>query len=316
MIKSALIEQDLVAFLEPKDYGIEPITAVHNANYIKYLRDAYSVWIEKGGDPNGVIPEVFSVALRAVFQEDLALNSSNFYYNAAKYTFDTAAPIAEHTFKTVYEGAQCSITAAEHLILTKESVLSLIRPPGHHSAESLAGGFCFVNNAAVAAQYIIDRAYKVAILDVDYHHGNGTQEIFYHKSNPLFCSIHGQNDYPYLWGSREEIGAGDGLNFNHNIPMPFGTGDKEYMEALNGVVDNVIGPFSPDFLVVSLGVDTFQGDPVGTFELSQSAFIDIGFAIGRLKIATIFIMEGGYAVKDIGENVANVLKGFNTAYFA
>ena len=257
-----------------------------------------------------MIPEVFAVALQQVYHEDSALNSSNFYAQAARFTFDTAAPIAEHTFKTVYEGAQCALTCAEILMATRSPTFALIRPPGHHSSQSLLGGFCFVNNVAVAAEYIIQRHHKVAILDVDYHAGNGTQDIYYTRKNPLFCSIHGENDYPYLWGSSGEIGSKDGKGFNYNFPLPFGTGDELYLKTLNDVINTVIRPYRPDFLLISLGVDTYSGDPVGTFNVSSEGFWEIGRSIGSLQLPTLFVMEGGYAVNEIGENVSNVFRGF------
>ncbi|KAJ3304028.1 hypothetical protein HDV03_003142 [Kappamyces sp. JEL0829] len=263
------------------DFGIDPIVAVHSREYIKYLETAYELWLSKGGHANGVMPDTFFVSRAQIFRDISLHEGASFFQKMGHYTFDTAAVIAKETYQ------------------------------GHHSAEELAGGFCFINSAACAAQYLITaHSAKVAILDVDYHHGNGTQSIFYKSANPLFVSLHGKDDYPFFWGSEREQGEGDGEGFNVNVPLPVGTEDEQYLQALEATIKKHIVPYAPDYLVVSLGVDTFKGDPVGMFGLSMECFPKIGGLIKTIGVPTLFVFEGGYAVDELGDNVCNVLSGF------
>lgn len=164
----------------PEDHGIDPILSVHSADYVEYVKCAFEKWIRKGGDDNGVIPDTFAVHLQSVYR-DISIKSENVLSKMGLYSFDTATVIAKDTFVAAYEATQVAVTAAERLMNDKlESTFALCRPPGHHSSEELLGGFCFFNNAAIATQHLIDRYnVKVAILDIDYHHGNGTQCVFY-----------------------------------------------------------------------------------------------------------------------------------------
>ncbi len=184
------------------------------------------------------------------------------------------------------------------MLNSKENgIFSLVRLPGHHSGSEFLGGFCFLNNIAVAAQYLIDRYHsKVCILDVDYHHGNGTQTIFYEKSNPMFVSLHGQGDYPFYWGYKKEIGEKEGIVYNVNISLPLGTEDHVYLSELENAIKSHIIPYQPTVLLISLGVDTARVDPVGGFALSENAFSKIGKLIREANVPTLFVFEGGYAV--------------------
>ncbi|MFQ5985665.1 MAG: histone deacetylase family protein, partial [Alphaproteobacteria bacterium] len=186
------------------------------------------------------------------------------------------------------------------------------RPPGHHAAPDLYAGYCFLNNAAIAAQAVRDGgAERVAVLDVDYHHGNGTQMIFYDRADVLFVSLHGhpKQEYPYFLGYEDETGQGAGQGFNANYPMRWGTAWDAYAEALDSGLQR-IGDFGPEVLVVSLGVDTFEKDPISHFKLKSEDYLELGRRIARLGLPTLFVMEGGYAVEEIGVNVVNVLTGF------
>jgi acetoin utilization deacetylase AcuC-like enzyme len=294
----------------PIDFGFDPILRVHSRNYVDYVESGYKRWLEMGGDPNGLLPDTFACRLDPSNLEN-SRKSNNIMRQAGAYSYDASAVIAKDTFLAAYEAAQVTLTGASNLVEAGQNTFALCRPPGHHSSEQLAGGFCFFNNAAIAAQYIIDKTSKrVAILDVDYHHGNGTQSIFYRQENPLFVSLHGDDDYPFYWGSAEEKGEGPGLGFNVNRPLPAGTKDAEYMSNLEELINTVIKPYNPQYLIVSLGVDTFSGDPVGTFDLSSPCFTKIGQLIKTISVPTLFVMEGGYAVKELGINVCNVLSGF------
>jgi acetoin utilization deacetylase AcuC-like enzyme len=178
------------------------------------------------------------------------------------------------------------------------------------------GGYCFFNNAAVAATHLIEvlNVGKVCIIDVDFHHGNGTQTIYYAKSNPMYVSLHGdpEQEYPYYWGRACEIGEGEGVGYNKNVPLKKSTSDEEYLETLQRVMQVDIKNYQPDYLLISLGVDTYEGDPVGGFRLTESCFKKIGACL-NIGLKTLFVMEGGYDVDKLGSNVANVLEGFESA---
>ncbi|KAJ3390238.1 hypothetical protein HDU84_007808 [Entophlyctis sp. JEL0112] len=299
------------------DHGKGPVERIHSREYLEYLSTAYQTWVDRGGNPDGVFPDVFAVREFAnphskksiAFPRDGGLGGQPGYF-----CFDMTGVIAPGTYVAAYEAAQVALTAAD-IILTDsaciQSAFALCRPPGHHAHKDLCGGYCFLNNAAIAAQYLIDRSgAKVCILDIDYHHGNGTQAIFYDKENPLYVSLHGTPDYPMYWGSGDESGEGKGLGFNINVPLPVGTRDGEYLTALRGVVEGVISRFDADVVVVSVGVDTFKDDVVGNFLLTSECFSEMGRIISLLGKPTLFVMEGGYDIATVGTNVANLLRGF------
>jgi acetoin utilization deacetylase AcuC-like enzyme len=205
-----------------------------------------------------------------------------------------------------------ALTGAELLQNGERAVFSLCRPPGHHAGANHFGGYCYLNNAAIAVQKLLDNgAKRVAVLDVDYHHGNGTQHIFYDRSDVLFVSLHGHPDqeYPYLLGYEDETGTGAGEGYNVNYPLRWGTRWPEYATALEASCER-IADYAPDALVISLGVDTYKDDPISHFQLEHEHFTQIGARIGQLNLPTLFVMEGGYAVAEIGINAVNVLTGF------
>jgi acetoin utilization deacetylase AcuC-like enzyme len=304
-VLKAIKSRSLGDIIEPLDFGMEPIALVHSKEYIDYLQNAYSNWIKMGGSPNGVIPDTFRVAC-----SDSGFGS--YFSTVGAFTFDTAAVITQDTYGCAYEAAQVALTGAHMLVNGATSAFALCRPPGHHSGEALAGGFCFFNNAAIAAAFLSTPNKKVCILDIDYHHFNGTQTIFYNKANPLCVSIHAKDDYPFFWGAQNETGEGDGEGYNFNIPLPKGTGDQAYLQTLQDTMQNIIRPYNPSYLIVSLGVDTFEFDPVGAFNISSQAFLQIGKLI-NISVPTLFVFEGGYAVEQLGDNVVNVLEGFENA---
>jgi acetoin utilization deacetylase AcuC-like enzyme len=206
-----------------------------------------------------------------------------------------------------------SVQTAQQLIANGEPcAFALCRPPGHHATTDMYGGYCFLNNAAIAAQMFLDQgAKRIAILDVDFHHGNGTQDIFYRRKDVLFVSLHGQPEdaFPYFLGYRDERGEGDGEGFNLNYPLPPGTGYGKWGPALADGLKQ-IRKYGPDALVVSLGVDTFKDDPISFFKLKSDDFARYGERIAGLHLPTLFVMEGGYAIDAIGINTVNVLEGF------
>src|SRR5699024_2020160 len=228
------------------------------------------------------------------------------------YASTAETSIEAGTWKAARASVDVALSALAHVQQTSQPAFGLCRPPGHHAAMDQYGGYCFFNNAAIAAQAARDAgARKVAILDVDYHHGNGTQQILYARDDVLFVSLHCDpvEDFPYYLGRADEKGTGAGEGYNRTHPMPrdttYTTWLAELEQALQGIAD-----YSPDLLIISLGVDTFIDDPIGTFKLQSADFIDYGSRIGALGLPTLFLMEGGYAVNEIGVNVVNVLSGF------
>jgi acetoin utilization deacetylase AcuC-like enzyme len=233
----------------------------------------------------------------------------------ARYAIDASTPITATTWLAAVASANCALTAADLIVGGERTAFALCRPPGHHAGIDHYGGYCFLNNAAIAAQYFRDSGgHKVAIVDVDYHHGNGTQNIFYARGDVLFASIHADPDfeYPFLLGYADETGVGPGEGTNLNLPLPRKTGWETWAQALEQALA-AVRRFAPEVVVVSLGVDTFAGDPLSRFRLDSEDFVRMGARLAGLKVPTLFVMEGGYAVAEIGVNVVNVLQGFEEA---
>jgi acetoin utilization deacetylase AcuC-like enzyme len=231
------------------------------------------------------------------------------------YCFDPGTPIVEGTWEAAVAAAECALTAAAWVAEGARSAYALCRPPGHHAGRATYGGYCYLNNAAVAAQHLRDHGTeRVAVLDVDAHHGNGTQEIFWERSDVLYVSIHGtpETEYPYFLGYEDECGEREGEGFTRNFPVAHDTAWAEYRGVLESALDVVDG-FSPGALVVSLGVDTFEGDPISPIALAREHFPLIGARLAALRCPTVFVQEGGYAVDEIGANVVGVLEGFARA---
>ncbi|CAI2169091.1 20008_t:CDS:2 [Funneliformis geosporum] len=302
-------------FLSPDNYGLEPILSVHSKDYVEYLQTAYQEWVKDGGNEDGVLPEAFPHRnLSSVKLQNIKITSS--VAKAGLYCFDMSCCITE-----IYESAQVVISATMELKRIVEestsdesnlvpSVFALCRPPGHHANSNLCAGYCFLNNVAISAQLLVKANKKVVILDIDYHHGNGTQDIFYSNSNPLYISLHGSPDYPWFTGDESEKGEGEGEGFNINIPLPKTTVDDEYLKILKRVIDENIRSFNADYLIVSLGVDTYKEDPIAGLQITSGGYERVGELIKSIKLPTLFVMEGGYHLETIGINVGNILLGF------
>jgi acetoin utilization deacetylase AcuC-like enzyme len=225
---------------------------------------------------------------------------------------DNGSPLAEGTCAAAMGGADAASSGDTLLMLGARSVFCATRPPGHHAGADFMGGYCFVNNAAVAAQALLNHGCeRVAILDVDYHHGNGTQSIFYERSDVLFVSIHGdpRTEYPFYLGHADETGAGAGQGFNLNLPLAAGASSVLWFEALETACARIAG-YRADALVVSLGLDTYADDPISTFHLQGADFMRLGAHLKRFALPTLFVLEGGYAASELGRNAANVAEGF------
>lgn len=228
------------------------------------------------------------------------------------YITDTYAPMTTGTYKAALGSVNIALTGAKMVASGEQLAYSLCRPPGHHAATRSMGGYCYLNNAAIAANYLSHHG-RVAVLDIDYHHGNGTQEIFYERNDVLYVSLHAQpqSDYPYIAGYKNETGRGDGFGYNINYPLRQDTSRDEYIRALQVAIDDV-NSFDPDYLVLSLGFDTYVGDPIAGFDLEIQDFRLIGALISELVYPTLLIQEGGYCVEDLGEIATNFLAGLTT----
>jgi acetoin utilization deacetylase AcuC-like enzyme len=289
----------------PEPLDMRAVKKIHDAGFLKFLETVWSEWT-KAGYRGEVVPTGFPArGMRAICPDNI--DGKVGYYAMAMETCITAG-----TWEAAKSGAAVALTA-QKIASSKEKVaFALTRPPGHHAHADMYGGYCFLNNAAIAAQAFRDRgAKRVAILDVDFHHGNGTQDIFYKRADVLFCSLHGEpkDAFPYFLGYADETGAGAGEGFNANYPMPAGTPYAAWSKALDHACKR-IAKYEPDALVVSLGVDTFEKDPISFFKLKSPDFTRYGARIARLKLPTLFVMEGGYAIEAIGVNTVNVLEGF------
>lgn len=287
----------------------EILKRVHSERYLTFLETAWDQWVAI--DPANAnvqpFPSVWPVrTLRSDLEPD------DFIARLGLYSMDNGTPMVAGTWSAVKAGADAVVSAAALLSSGERSVFCATRPPGHHAGVDFMGGYCFLNNAAIATQALIDGGCKrVAILDVDYHHGNGTQSIFYARSDVLYVSIHGdpRMEFPFYLGYASETGKGEGEGFNLNLPLPSGTPSETWFTAFEMACLRVEKHY-PDGLVVSLGLDTYAGDPIGKFGLSSDDFFKLGARLKKLELPTCIILEGGYAKKDLGINAANVLDGF------
>ncbi|ODN30285.1 histone deacetylase family protein [Fervidobacterium thailandense] len=228
--------------------------------------------------------------------------------------FDTGTPILRQTFDAAKKAVDATLSAVEYTLVTNRMTYALTRPPGHHAMKSYAGGYCYFNNVAIAGRYLESRGMRVAILDLDFHHGNGTQEIFYEDPNVLFVSIHGtpKEFYPWFSGFENEVGAGQAVGLNVNIPLPRGTNGSSYLEALRTAIGK-IEDFRPDYVLISLGTDTHIEDPVGKFSLIDRDYVSIGAELSKLRERVsflTFVHEGGYNPRANARAVKNLLQGF------
>ncbi|MFV2032063.1 MAG: histone deacetylase family protein [Gammaproteobacteria bacterium] len=300
-----LKEVKLGEVIAPDEFGLDPVTRVHDPAFLGFLERCWNDWTAVGYKGEA-IPTVWPA--RGMQQRvPNHIEGRLGYYAMAGET-----AISNGTWEAARASVDVALTAQATIRDGANAAFALCRPPGHHAAGDMYGGYCFINNAAVAAQAFIDQgASRVAILDVDFHHGNGTQAIFYNRSDVMFVSLHGdpKDAFPHFLGYADEVGEGQGEGFNHNYPMGPGTSFNTWGEAL-GDACGKIKIYGPDALVISLGVDTFERDPISFFKLTSDDFMRYGATIGGLKLPTLFIMEGGYAVEEIGLNAVNVLQGY------
>lgn len=282
----------------------ESILSVHDARYIDYLQGAWENWSKMPDSSAEILPNISPNRHIAQFNEHpVAL--------AGWYIGDAAAPIGKNTWRNALGSVSAAIAAASQLNGGELAVYALCRPSGHHACRDLAMGMCFLNNVAIAAQVLRQQFRRVAILDIDMHHGNGTQQIFDQRDDVLTVSIHGDpiNFYPFYSGFKQETGSQQGEGFNVNLPLPAGTNETSYLGALE-TAGNKILEFGAQALIVATGFDTFKDDPLGCFELDSGSYAAIGKMIRSLKLPTLFVQEGGYFIPALRENVRQLVVGF------
>jgi acetoin utilization deacetylase AcuC-like enzyme len=304
-VRAAVLGAGLGALRTPPDAGLAPIHAVHDAAYVEFLRGAWSAW-RALGRTHPALPMIWHAGqgLPRVLPRHID-------GQLGCYSFDGGSAIVEGTWTAAYWSAQCALAGAAALRDGAPSAFALCRPPGHHAAAALMGGYCYLNNAAIAAQALLGgRFARVAVLDIDYHHGNGTQAIFWRRDDVFFASLHADphDDYPYLSGHADERGDGPGLGHNLNLPLPAGTEAPAYLATLERAIDAVLDKRC-GAVVVSLGVDTFERDPISRFRLKSDDYLEIGRRLRRLGVPLLFVFEGGYATDEVGVNAVNVLLG-------
>ena len=304
-ILNALRGTDWAELHEPTDFGLDPIYAVHDKEYLDFLASCWTEWLDsKPKDSSAFLPATF--ALRRHPQKPTSLLG-----RAGYYIMDLSACIVAGTFTAALASANCALSAAQAVANGERSAFGLCRPPGHHAGKDYAGGYCFINNASVAANWISSKG-KVAVLDIDYHCGNGTQDIFYSRDDVMTISIHADPDfeYPHFIGFASERGKGRGFGFHHNFPLQAGTDDTTYLAALDRALD-LIREYKPIYLVVSAGMDIYADDQLGTIKVTTNGINEIAKRIASLGLPTVIVMEGGYNNEALGRNITAFLGEFS-----
>jgi acetoin utilization deacetylase AcuC-like enzyme len=299
-IMRELSKTSLFEIVKPEEYPLTWIKAVHDADFVEYLR-RMCLRVPEG---KSVYPYVFPIRNNTRPPKEMPVR-------AGYYCIDTFTPLNRNAYFAAKRAVDCTLTAAKRVLEGSRLAYALVRPPGHHAERRVFGGFCYFNNNAVAANFLSAHG-KVAILDLDYHHGNGQQSIFYERSDVFTISIHGHPSfaYPYFSGFSDEVGKGPGKGHNLNLPLHEEVAGPHYRKALERAL-KVIQRFKPSFLVVALGLDTARGDPTGTWNLMAKDFEQNGFEVGSLRLPTLVVQEGGYRTRTLGINARNFFKGLS-----
>jgi acetoin utilization deacetylase AcuC-like enzyme len=298
VIKRDLAKHDMFEFKGPARFGDEHVAAVHDADFLSYLERMCAGLKDKPS----LYPYVFPIRNPARPPRDMPVR-------AGYYCIDTFTPLHFNAWPAARRAVDCALTSANAVLDGRHFAYALVRPPGHHAERRVFGGFCYLNSAAVAANFLSQHG-RVAMLDIDYHHGNGQQDIFFKRSDVLTISIHGdpQFAYPYFTGFADEVGEGEGAGFNLNLPLAQRISAQQYARTLAYAL-NRIRHFMPAFLVVCLGLDTAKSDPTGTWSLLASDFEQNGLRIGALGLPTLVVQEGGYNTRTLGVNVRHFFRG-------
>ncbi len=316
LIREALETDGGFPFVVPTDHGEAPITDVHDPGLVRFLEVAWSELEAQRVDRPFLSADTYPN--RAMFEgmSDAAVGSLvrepiNVGGRAGFWGLDSAAPLVAGTYLAARAAVDVALTTVDLVLGGQDAAYGLCRPPGHHAARSMYGGYCFFNNAAIAAEAIVRATgERVAIFDVDYHHGNGSQQIFWRRRDVRYVSIHADpdHDYPYFLGRADEIGEGDGVGENLNLPLAPGTTDEEYLLAVDRALD-AIAAAPGSVIVVSLGFDTYGLDPIGTFKLTTAVYHEIGRRTAALGRRLVVLQEGGYHRPSLGENTRAWLRG-------
>lgn len=290
-------------FAAPADHGLGPIAALHSPEYLTFLSTIHARWSRIPDASDEVIPNIHPDR-RTVSYPRSAVGQAGFHQA------DTACPIASGTWEAAYWSAQTALSAAGAVLEGERAAYALSRPPGHHAFGDLAGGFCFLNNSGIAAEYLRRAGKRPGILDVDVHHGNGTQGIFYDRADVLTVSLHADPErfYPFFWGHASERGEGPGLGYNLNLPLPRGTLIEDYLRALDTALTR-IALFGADVIVVALGLDAHENDPLKGLALTTPDFTRMAKTITATGLPLVLVQEGGYLSDDLGHNLTAFLQG-------
>jgi acetoin utilization deacetylase AcuC-like enzyme len=304
-IRAALGDAGFDDVRGPDEFGAEPMLRVHTTEYVEFLARAHARWCAATGSPESAEAVPYARPIRDQPHDD----APHVIAQLGWFSHDSD-PILHGTWEAATAAVDVALTAGRVVVEAVDRfAYGLCRPPGHHAAADSFAGYCYLNNAAIVAQDWVDGGARVAILDVDFHHGNGTQQLFYDRDDVLFVSLHADpaDDYPYFLGFANEKGWGAGEGFTRNFPLPPGTDWSAYAPALDAAIEH-IRKFGPDGVIVSLGVDTAIEDP-DSFRLVEADYPRLGAAIGALGMPTVFLQEGGYELSALGRNVVNVLRG-------
>lgn len=304
----AAVKADGHAVVAPAAYGAAPRAAVHTPEYLRFLETAYARWQELGDASEEVLPNIHPFPGQPFTYPDSIVGQAGYHMG------DAACSIGPATWRAATASAEVATHAAQLVADGERAVYALCRPPGHHAYVDRANGFCYLNNVAIAAQHLRQWHARVAILDIDMHHGNGTQGIFYRRADVLTISLHGDPRLftPFFTGHAHEKGEGDGLGYNLNLPLARGTGDEAYLAALRGAC-GTLRAFAPGALVVALGLDAHERDPYQALAVTTPGFARITAEIARLGLPTVLVQEGGYLSDDLGPNLSSALRGFEGA---
>lgn len=310
MIRAALERDGGFEIGEPTSHGVEAIDAVHDPRLVDFLATAWARYQEAHPDTPDVVPDVFSLA---ALREGMgpAPQVQAIDLELGQWCFETTTPVTAGTYDAARSSVDVALSAADAVLAGEQLAYGLCRPPGHHAPRAAYGGYCFFNNAAVVANDVVDlTGGKVTVLDVDYHHGNGTQQIFYDRDDVQFVSLHGDPNraYPHFAGFDEETGTGRGSGATFNVSLPVEASDDLYLARLGHALER-IGSFDPGIVVVSLGVDTYFDDPISDLGLTADGLARCGALVAELGVPLVALQEGGYATDQLGENVRRWLNG-------
>ncbi|MEM7207633.1 MAG: histone deacetylase family protein [Pseudomonadota bacterium] len=290
--------------IEPDDFGLAPIAAVHSPEYIDFLAHIHTRWQRIEGASEEVVPNVHPNRDPDAGYPKSAVGQAGFHM------YDTSCPVSADTFESARWSANSALHAARLLHEGERNTYALCRPPGHHASRDQAGGFCYFNNSAIAAQWLRDQGWRTAIIDVDLHHGNGTQSIFYTRDDVLTVSIHADpiRYYPFYWGHANERGAGAGEGYNLNLPLARQSGDEPYLAAIATGMAR-IASFAPDVVIVALGLDASVHDPFAGLAVTTRGFEQAGELCSSLAVPILLVQEGGYLCPELSDNLTAFLTG-------